>query len=150
MINKGILLVFGVSMLKFLFAFPIAIKQNINLPLTVVTTSLGMMTTVGIIVLFKNPIKIFFYKIYFNKRNKFTKTNRRIISIYQKFGLWGIAFATPPLLTPIGGTLVAVTRGESTQKILLTMFTSSIVWGIGWGAFTFYLKDVVFNFFGLS
>lgn len=148
--KSGVVAVFSVAMLKFLFAYPVAIQQNLSLPMAIMASSAGMMTTVCIITFFSKQIKAFFYKIYFNKRNKFTKSNRTIIKIYSKFGLWGIAFATPPLLTPIGGTLVAVTRGEKPAKILLVMLVSSLVWGIGFGIFTYFLKGTIWSFLGWS
>ncbi len=133
--------VFLLAMLKFLFAYPLALAHKMNFWVAIIATSAGMMTTVTIITLFKTKIKNLIYKIYFNRRTKFSTTNRRIIKIYQKFGLWGIALATPPLLTPIGGTLVAVTRGEATSRILFTMFCSSIIWGLAGGGFIYFLYD---------
>jgi uncharacterized membrane protein len=145
---KEYLAVYIVAMLKFLFAFPAGAGSNLNFIQTLCLSIAGMMSTVLIITLFKSSIKRLIYKLYFNKKKKFSKTNRRIVNIYQKFGLAGIALATPPLLTPIGGTLIAVTRGESASKILLYMLASSIIWGLTWGAFVFFLKDTIYHLLG--
>ncbi|HTF81791.1 MAG TPA: hypothetical protein VL947_08700 [Cytophagales bacterium] len=118
-----------------------------NFLVAIITTSAGMMTTVSIITLLKSHIKGFIYKLYFNKRRKFSKANRRIVKIYQKFGMWGIALATPPLLTPIGGSIVAVIRGEPSSKILYTMFCSSIIWGFCGGGFIYFLYDIVIDIY---
>jgi hypothetical protein len=139
--------VFVLAMLKFLFAYPLALAHKMNFFVAIIATSAGMMTTVAIITLFKAQIKNVIYKLYFNKRKKFSTTNRRIIKIYRKFGLWGIALATPPLLTPIGGTLVAVTRGETTSRILFTMFCSSIIWGFVGGGFIYFLYDTFMDLY---
>lgn len=135
--------VFLVAMVKFLFAYPMALANKMNFGVSMLATSAGMMTTVSIITLFRKQVKGFIDKFYFNKRKIFSKTNRRIVKIYQRFGLWGIALATPPLLTPIGGTLVAVARGESAQRVLFVMFIASIIWGLLGGGFIYFLYDIV-------
>jgi hypothetical protein len=52
------------------------------------------------------------------------------VNIWRKYGLKGVAFFTPILLTPIGGTILAVSFGESKGKIFLYMLCSAIFWGI--------------------
>jgi hypothetical protein len=37
---------------------------------------------------------------------------------------------TPVLLTPIGGTLLAVSSGSPKEKIILFMFVSASVWSV--------------------
>ncbi len=97
---------------------------------TVSVTVLGMMTSVVIFSLagqkFKNYLKIKFSK----PRPRFTKKNRRIIRIWRKYGEIGIAFLTPLILTPIGGTLIMVSFGVKKSRILSLMFVSSFFWAI--------------------
>ena len=64
----------------------------------------------------------------------FTKRSRNIIKVFRKFGMGGIAFLTPMLLTPIGGTVIATLLGVPRQRILLHMLWSAVLWG---GALTF-------------
>ena len=64
----------------------------------------------------------------------FTKRSRNIIKVFQKFGMGGIAFLTPLLLTPIGGTVIATLLGVPRTRILLHMLWSAVFWG---GVFTF-------------
>lgn len=59
----------------------------------------------------------------------FTKRSRNIIKVFRKFGMGGIAFLTPMLLSPIGGTVVATLLGVPRQRILLHMFWSAVLWG---------------------
>ena len=59
----------------------------------------------------------------------FSRKSRNIIKIFQKFGMGGIAFLTPVLLSPIGGTVVATLLGVPRQRILLHMLWSAIFWG---------------------
>ena len=64
----------------------------------------------------------------------FTRRSRNIIKVFRKFGMGGIAFLTPVLLSPIGGTVIATLLGVPRQRILLHMFWSALLWG---GALTF-------------
>jgi len=59
----------------------------------------------------------------------FSKRSRNIIKIFRKFGMGGIAFLTPILLSPIGGTAIATLLGVPRQRILLHMFWSAVLWG---------------------
>lgn len=66
-----------------------------------------------------------------NKKKKvFTKKKRSLINIYKKFGIRGVAFFTPLFLTPIGGTIVALSFGVPRKKIISNMIPSIILWGI--------------------
>ena len=59
----------------------------------------------------------------------FTKRSRSIIKIFRKFGMGGIAFLTPVLLSPIGGTVIATLLGVPRSRILFHMFWSAMLWG---------------------
>ncbi|MDQ2773231.1 MAG: hypothetical protein M3Y54_22325 [Bacteroidota bacterium] len=59
----------------------------------------------------------------------FTRRSRNIIKIFSKFGMGGIAFLTPVLLSPIGGTVVATLLGVPRHRIVLHMLWSAMFWG---------------------
>ena len=59
----------------------------------------------------------------------FSRRSRNIIKIFKKFGMGGIAFLTPILLSPIGGTVIATLLGVPRTRILLHMFWSAVLWG---------------------
>jgi hypothetical protein len=46
----------------------------------------------------------------------------------RKYGLGGIAFFTPLILTPIGGTLLALSTNKPRENILVYMLISAIFW----------------------
>lgn len=58
------------------------------------------------------------------------KRLRFYVRVWKKYGLVGIAFLTPPLLSPPIGTLIAVSMGESVKRILLYMSISILIWGV--------------------
>ena len=43
---------------------------------------------------------------------------------------FGVALLTPIILTPIGGTLLAVSSGSPRRKIIVYMFISSSFWSV--------------------
>ena len=59
----------------------------------------------------------------------FSKRSRNIIKVFKRFGMGGIAFLTPLLLSPIGGTVVATLLGVPRTRIMLHMFWSAVLWG---------------------
>lgn len=71
---------------------------------------------------FKNLLSLKFPK------PKFTKRNRNIVRVWNKYGHVGIAFLTPLILTPVGGTLILVSFGTKKAKIYFHMLWSSILW----------------------
>jgi hypothetical protein len=71
------------------------------------------------------------YQAKFGKTQKiFSKKSRQIVSLWSKYGELGIAFLTPIVLTPIGGTLILVSFGTKKRKIFSYMLISAIIWAI--------------------
>ncbi len=92
---------------------------------TIFTTVLGMMTSVVAFTYFGDWLRTKLLSRWMRNRKKFTPGNRRAIRIWQRFGLAGVAVLTPLLLTPIGGTIIAVSFGAPKEKILFYMFISA-------------------------
>lgn len=131
--------VFLVSMVKF-FGGPVAgVSMNLSFLETVLVSVAGMMTSVvvfSIVGIAANN----WYKRRASKNNKtkFNKRNRRIIKVYRTFGIGGIAFLTPLILSPIIGTIFAVMLGGSRSKIFFMMLGSALFWGV---VYTFALSS---------
>jgi hypothetical protein len=66
----------------------------------------------------------------FGKGKKFSRSNRNFVGVFKKYGVAGIAALTPLLLTPIGGTILAVGFGAPKDKIIVFMFISAAFWAI--------------------
>ncbi len=62
------------------------------------------------------------------KRKTFTPRNRRIIKLWKKFGLIGIAALTPVLFSIPIGTFIITRLEHNDKKILLYMFISITAW----------------------
>lgn len=84
----------------------------------------------------------------FQKKNpkRFTPKNRKLVSLWKKYGLVGVAVLTPLLLTPIGGTILAVSFGSPKQKILLYMLISATIFAIGMTYIIYEFGDYVMPF----
>lgn len=74
-----------------------------------------------------------------HQKKIFTKFNRRVITVKQRFGLAGIAFITPILLsTPIGAFL-AERFFKDKRKIILYLSLATFFWAFAlFGILTFF------------
>ena len=123
--------VYLLSTFKFIGGPLAGISMGLPLYLTVLLTIAGMMTSV-VVISYAGKAAQRFYLNRRKKKNKpiFSKQSRRIVRIWQRFGIRGIAFLTPVIFTPIIGTMVALVLGVKRNKILTYMLLSAVVWGI--------------------
>jgi membrane protein DedA with SNARE-associated domain len=101
---------------------------GLKLITTILATVLGMMTSVIAFTFFGDWLKHKFFDRFKRKNTK--PPNPKLAAMWKKYGVEGIAFLTPILLTPIGGTLLAVSSGAPKDKIIFYMFVSASVWTI--------------------
>jgi len=93
----------------------------------------GMMSSVLIFTYLGEWLKRQWDKRIRRRRVVFSKKNRRIVKVWQKSGAAGVAFLTPLLLTPIGGTLVMTSFGVDRKTIITYMLASSVWWSFAFG-----------------
>lgn len=141
---RDVLSVASISMFKFTFGPFLGGKLGLSFLGTYVSCLAGMNLSVLLFSFFGKSIKQLVTSTFYRKSKRFTKGNRRIVYIWQKYGLLGIAILTPPLLTPPVGTLVASSFGEPRQRIVLYMLISSLVWGLLICYAAYELKEVPF------
>ncbi len=67
---------------------------------------------------------------HYRKKKIFSKRNRRFITIWRKYGLYGIAFLTPVIISIPIGTLIANSLVNNRKKIILYMFVSLVFWSV--------------------
>lgn len=138
--------VYLLSMVKF-FGGPLAgVSMGLSFWLTLLLSVTGMMTSVFIF----SQVGVLVSRWYVNrhrakKKPIFTKKSRKIVKIWQKFGIQGIAFLTPVIFSPVIGTIIATVLGASQKKIMVHMLWSAVFWGI---TFTFALHEL--SHLGLS
>jgi membrane protein DedA with SNARE-associated domain len=117
-------------MLKFILGPIGGYASGLNLVTTILTTVFGMMTIVFLFTYFGDWLREKVLPRFFKNRKKFSPGNRRFANIWRKYGLPGVALLTPLVLTPIGGTLLAVSSGSPKEKIIFYMFISAAVWSV--------------------
>jgi len=116
------------SMLKFVAGPITGVGLGLHWVETFVLTVMGMMASVIIFTFLGQTLKRTLLKRFYQKRRLFTVRNRRLVRIWRQYGMTGVAFLTPLLLTPIGGTMVAASFGESKPKVFLYMLISAVFW----------------------
>ncbi|MDZ4844018.1 MAG: hypothetical protein SH857_00565 [Chitinophagales bacterium] len=121
--------VYLMSMFKFVLGPVTGTASQLSVVETAIFSILGMMTTVFIIMLLGTKTRAWLIeKLGMEKR--FSNSSYRTKKIWENYGVIGIAFITPLILTPIGGSIIAVMFGGSRRKIVQYMFVSAIFWGI--------------------
>lgn len=132
--------VYFITMVKFILGPMGGYAAGFNLITTILLTVAGMMTVVLAFAFFGDFIREKVINRFFPKRKRFSDSNRKFVTIWKKYGLAGVAACTPLFLTPIGGTLLAISFGTPKNKLILYMFISASVWAV--------IFSVVIYFFG--
>jgi hypothetical protein len=65
-----------------------------------------------------------------SKRTIFSPRSRRIVKLWQRYGLFGIAAITPILLSIPVGAFIASRFENDKEKIFIYMFTSILFWSL--------------------
>lgn len=128
---KYLAIFFG-SMFKFVAGPIIGGANEFHFLITALFTALGMMASVIIFSFIGEKVKEYWHNRRLRKNKKIVpkRRHRRILQIWNKFGIVGLSLITPVLLTPIGGTLIAVTLGVPKPKIILHMSYSAVIWSV--------------------
>lgn len=109
---------------------------------TIIVTFAGMMTSVIAITFFGSLLQKGFLKKWFDKREEKARHSK-----WKKYGLLGLAILTPLLLTPIGGSLLAVMGGYPRARILLYMFVSALLFSVIATSATYYFGPPLIEYF---
>ncbi len=121
--------VYLLSMVKFV-AGPLAgLASGLSYLETVLFTASGMMSTVLLFTFFGKPLRGFLLRTLWKDKKRFTKRNRRFVTIWKKWGMFGVCFLTPVIFSPIGGALLANLFGGPKKQIVLYMLFSAVFWG---------------------
>ncbi|HNV30102.1 MAG TPA: small multi-drug export protein [Cyclobacteriaceae bacterium] len=134
------------SMIKFIFG-PIGGKAaGLHLITTMVVTAAGMMTVVIAFTYFGEYIRKIISRWTSKKKGPNDETPKKRSEFFRKYGLAGVAFFTPIILTPIGGTLLAVGISPNREKIIFYMLISACVWSVILTFAVYFGYDAVMNF----
>lgn len=122
--------IYFISLFKFIAGPVLGLAAGYSPWEMIGVTLLGMMSSVTLFTFLGDTLKKAYQKRFGKTKKIFTKKNRQIVGVWNKYGEIGIAFLTPLLLTPIGGTLILVSFGTKKRRIFSYMLISGLVWGI--------------------
>lgn len=131
--TESLITFFGIyflSLFKFIAGPILGFAAGYSALEIIFVTVLGMMSSVTVFTFLGEKIKVVYQAKFGKSKKVFSKKNRRIVSLWSKYGELGIAFLTPILLTPIGGTLILVSFGTKKRKIFTYMLLSGILWAV--------------------
>lgn len=127
-------IVFALSGLKIIFGPTLGLAYGLSVVETILLSWLGMMTTVYLLSYFGPEIKTLTVKIFGSKKKKqkkiFTPRKRRFVKVWKTYGVLGIAFLTPILLSPPGGTILANAFGGRRGDIIKWMWIFGGFWSL--------------------
>ncbi|MCU0449554.1 MAG: hypothetical protein MUC97_06850 [Bernardetiaceae bacterium] len=135
--------VFALSMVKFIFGPLAAASLNLGLLPTVLLTAGGMMASVALLTYGGAPLRRWLLARFAKNRRRFSARSRRMVRVWRRYGMWGVAVLTPLLFTPIGGTLIAVSFGERPARIMYCMLAAALFWGLVFSYAVLYLRGTL-------
>jgi len=109
----------------------------------------GMMVSVLVFTYLGKGIQLLIKRWRKTPPKRFSKSSRRAVRIWKRFGIIGIAALTPLLFTPIGGTIIAVAFRVPRREIFLWMAISGLSIGaaVSFAIYKLYfLKDWLVEF----
>jgi uncharacterized membrane protein YjjB (DUF3815 family) len=97
---------------------------------TAACTVIGMMVSVLVVSFAGEVLLRISQRFRKTPPRRFTRRTRMAVRIWQRSGMAGIAFLTPILLTPIGGTAIAMSFNVRRFKLISSMLISALFWAI--------------------
>lgn len=135
-----IVIVFLLSTVKFFFgSVPTALGFGFSYLESITVTTLGGCTGVVIFVYASDKLLVFFKNRAKLKREKnpnlpqkkkFTRTNKIIVKVKNRFGIFGFALLVPFLIPIPLGCFLAVRYFNDKQKIIRYLFLSILFWSV--------------------
>lgn len=131
------------SMLKFILGPVGGYAAGLSMLTTILATVAGMMTVVLGFAFFGDWIREKVLNRFLKKKNASSERNRKLVTIWRKYGIAGVAALTPIVLTPIGGTLLAISFGTPRDKLIIYMFLSAAVWAVLFSGLIYFFGNEV-------
>ncbi|WP_266362775.1 hypothetical protein [Tellurirhabdus rosea] len=118
------------STLKFIGGPISGIALGLSWLETSLCTILGMMVSVMAVTYAGKALQLLLRRWSKKPPRRFTRRTRLAVRIWKRSGMLGIALLTPLLLTPIGGTALAVSFRVHRHLIFAYMLGSAVFWGV--------------------
>ncbi len=122
--------IYLLCMVKIVFGPTMGYAAGFHPLVTTLLTIAGMMTTVSIFSFFGEQLRHTAFIRFFKFKRTFSPQSRRFVKIWNKYGLLGISFLTPIILSPPGGAILAVAFGSSRKLMFIYMLIFSVFWSL--------------------
>lgn len=152
-----ILITILLSTIKFGMTFPLAIMEfKFNYFETMLWINIGGIIGIYFFAYLSEGINKWLSKVFISKKkakrikeknlNKkvFSKRNRRIVKIKQRYGLIGIAISTPILLSIPIGVFLVVRYYPKVKSRFLYLIAGNVVWSVFYTTFYMFWNDLLF------
>ena len=152
-----VLLTILLSAVKFAMTFPIAILQfQFSFLETVLWTNIGGLAGIYFFAFLSEKLIAWWNRTFRRSRSPatskaqkdkrvFTRRNRRIVFIKQKYGLIGIAISTPFLLSIPVGTFLVVRYYRHTRTRFLYLIAANLIWSVIYTGFYMFWDGLLFQ-----
>ncbi|MGB6035378.1 MAG: hypothetical protein WBG42_03860 [Cryomorphaceae bacterium] len=143
--------IFFLSATKLLWAPGTAVASGLTFWETILITSTGGMTGIVFFYYFGHMIFVAFDK-WKAKRRKvvvekrvFTRKNRMVVNVKSKFGILGLTFLTPCIISIPIGCVIAAKFYFNNRLTLPLLLVFTVVWCFILSIFSFYVKQLLFT-----
>lgn len=141
------LIIYALSAVKIIFGPTLGLAYGFSILETTLLSLTGMMTTVYLFTYFGTQIRMVTNRIFRRrKRSPFSKKTRRFVKIWRAYGVPGIAFFTPILLSPPGGAILANAFGGKRKEIIKWMWIFGSFWSLVLTLMVKYASDLLHDF----
>ncbi|MGY6522472.1 MAG: hypothetical protein ACXIUD_12120 [Mongoliitalea sp.] len=139
-----VFVIYIATLFKFIAGPVLGLAAGLSALEMLVVTVGGMMTTVFSITLLGDWFRANWQLGVSKKKKVFSPKTRKIVTVWRKYGVLGVATLTPLLLTPIGGTVIMNAFNVKKEKIFLYMFLSAMFWGVIFSFSIQYILEIPF------
>ncbi|MFY0593419.1 hypothetical protein [Roseivirga sp.] len=112
-----------------------------NLEIILITLA-GLMTSVTLFTFLGEKIKRHVIPVFVKNPKKFSPKSRRMVRIWKKYGIVGVCFLTPLILSPPGGALLVSSVGAPRKQVFFYMLLFGIMWSVVWTYSVDWLMDI--------
>lgn len=144
------------SSVKFAMTFPLVVLQfRFSFAETILWTNVGGLMGIWFFAYLSDKLINWWQKTFRSRKKArvqvgktkaiFTKRNRRIIRIKQKYGLPGIAMITPILLSIPVGTFLMVRYYNRSRLKFVSLVASNLIWSVIYTLFYTFWEGLLFK-----
>lgn len=108
----------------------------------ILITVLGLMTSVVIFNFLGERIKQYLLPIFIKNPKRFSPKSRRMVKIWRRYGIIGVCFLTPVILSPPGGAFLVAAVGAPRKQVFLYMFIFGVFWATIWTFSVEWMVDI--------